>query len=313
MSLIEGALVTHAQLTRDIGVAMSSVQGPPLRPVTFPQSVYQGGGSRVVSVADSWSENLALSGRLASLCSKSQSGAPGHKEGHGPCARLGPQGKFGEKQSRTNTACSVCGVMFQLSHCVGLPHSSEGCKAGSPGRAVSAWQADGGSSDSETARDDLSSSVSGSLGPAQSSAFAEVAKCFPSSSKTGQTGKAQDNTAVYTSPPPLEGQIPLDWWGFQWGMFRRGERWCPQMISLTGWGAVWEGRTVRGVWSPQQRGQYINLLELRAVHLALMGLLPFIRGKHVLVKSDNSSTVYHINHQGGTRSLCLQATRELLL
>ena len=84
--------------------------------------------------------------------------------------------------------------------------------------------------------------------------------------------------------------------------------------SLHGWGAVWEGRTVRGVWGPHWRDQHINLLELRAVHLALVELLPFIRGRHVLVRSDNSSTVYHINHQGGTRSLrCLQETRRLLL
>ena len=84
--------------------------------------------------------------------------------------------------------------------------------------------------------------------------------------------------------------------------------------SLTGWGAVWEGRTARGQWSPPWSLSHINVLELRAVHLALRALLPFIRGKHVLVRTDNTSAVYHINHQGGTRSLrCLQVARELLL
>ncbi|KAK7878584.1 hypothetical protein WMY93_030420 [Mugilogobius chulae] len=34
--------------------------------------------------------------------------------------------------------------------------------------------------------------------------------------------------------------------------------------SLTGWGAVWNHRMVRGVWSPQERLQHINVLELRA-------------------------------------------------
>ena len=83
--------------------------------------------------------------------------------------------------------------------------------------------------------------------------------------------------------------------------------------SLTGWGAVWEGRMVRGSWNPCWRGEHINVLELRAVHLALRELLPHIRFRHVLVRSDNSSAVYHINHQGGTRSLRnLQVARKLL-
>lgn len=72
--------------------------------------------------------------------------------------------------------------------------------------------------------------------------------------------------------------------------------------SLSGWGAVWNHRTVRGTWSPQQKSEHINVLELRAVHLALMYFLPFLEGRHVLVRSDNTSTVYHVNHQGGTRS-----------
>lgn len=83
--------------------------------------------------------------------------------------------------------------------------------------------------------------------------------------------------------------------------------------SLTGWGGVWEGRMVRGVWEPPWTEAHINVLELRACHLSLKALLPFIRDKHVLVRTDSSCTVYHINHQGGTRSLqCLQVTQELL-
>lgn len=66
--------------------------------------------------------------------------------------------------------------------------------------------------------------------------------------------------------------------------------------------AVWNHRTVRGTWGPQQRLQHINVLELRAVHLVLRHFLPFLKGRHVLVRSDNTSTVYHVNHQGGTRS-----------
>ena len=83
--------------------------------------------------------------------------------------------------------------------------------------------------------------------------------------------------------------------------------------SLTGWGAVWEGRSARGQWSPPWTSEHINVLELRAVHLALRALLPFVRGRHVLVRTDNTSAVYYINHQGGTRSLrCLQVSQRLL-
>ncbi|XP_075336649.1 uncharacterized protein LOC142397191 [Odontesthes bonariensis] len=84
--------------------------------------------------------------------------------------------------------------------------------------------------------------------------------------------------------------------------------------SLSGWGAVWQNRTAQGLWPARDRSQNINALELRAVHRALQAFLPFLRGRHVLVRSDNVSAVSHINHQGGTRSaLLLQASRDLLL
>ena len=83
--------------------------------------------------------------------------------------------------------------------------------------------------------------------------------------------------------------------------------------SQTGWGAVWEGRTVRGSWEHPWDKEHVNVLELRAIHLGLKALLPFIQGKHVLVRMDNCSAVYHVNHQGGTRSRrCLKVAQELL-
>lgn len=83
--------------------------------------------------------------------------------------------------------------------------------------------------------------------------------------------------------------------------------------SSTGWGATWQGRVVQGVWSPRQRGAHINVLELLAVHLALRLLLPCLRDRHVLIRSDNTSVVYHINHMGGTRSAMLTEVTERLL
>ena len=82
---------------------------------------------------------------------------------------------------------------------------------------------------------------------------------------------------------------------------------------LTGWGAVWQGRTARGRWSATDHTDHINVLELRAVHLALKHFMPHLQGRHVLVRSDNTSTVYHVNHQGGTKSArLLEVSTELL-
>ncbi|XP_034001039.1 uncharacterized protein LOC117494304 [Trematomus bernacchii] len=79
--------------------------------------------------------------------------------------------------------------------------------------------------------------------------------------------------------------------------------------SLSGWGAVWQNRT----WSAQDCTEHINVLELRAVHLALRHFLPYLRGRHVLVRSDNTTTVYHINHQGGIKSARLLEVSQTLL
>lgn len=83
--------------------------------------------------------------------------------------------------------------------------------------------------------------------------------------------------------------------------------------SLTGWGATWNRRGICGHWTPIQATEHINLLELRAVFLALKYFMPVLAGRHVLVRSDNTSTVFHLNHQGGTRSRrSLRLTHEIL-
>lgn len=41
--------------------------------------------------------------------------------------------------------------------------------------------------------------------------------------------------------------------------------------------------------------------------------LAFLWGSHVLVRSDNATNVYHINHQGGTRSAELMKASQSLL
>ncbi|XP_041860863.1 uncharacterized protein LOC121652254 [Melanotaenia boesemani] len=84
--------------------------------------------------------------------------------------------------------------------------------------------------------------------------------------------------------------------------------------SLTGWGGIHEGRTVRGRWSVGLQRSHINFLELSAVFLSLKHFLPSLVGHHVLVRTDNTTTVAYINRQGGLRSRQLHMlARRLIL
>lgn len=59
---------------------------------------------------------------------------------------------------------------------------------------------------------------------------------------------------------------------------------------------------VQGLWSEVERGCHINLLELRAVHLALKSLYLLFQSQSLLIQTDNTTTMYYLNKQGGTRS-----------
>ena len=72
--------------------------------------------------------------------------------------------------------------------------------------------------------------------------------------------------------------------------------------SLQGWGATFQGRSASGVWEGDILLAHINLLELMVVQLALSHFLPLICQQHVLVRTDNLTTMYYINKQGGLHS-----------
>lgn len=85
--------------------------------------------------------------------------------------------------------------------------------------------------------------------------------------------------------------------------------------SLSGWGDLFEERAVNGKWDPHMRLSHINYLELLAVHLSLKYFLPFLRGHHVFVQTDNTTVVAYINKRGpeipsvahaGTQTDCLE-------
>lgn len=59
---------------------------------------------------------------------------------------------------------------------------------------------------------------------------------------------------------------------------------------------IWLGRCMAGQECSGPQGPHA--LELCVVHLALPAVL---ERDHALVQSDNTSTAFHVNHQGGTR------------
>ncbi len=83
--------------------------------------------------------------------------------------------------------------------------------------------------------------------------------------------------------------------------------------SMTGWGAVFEGRPASGEWTGEFLSWHINCLELRAVFLALMNFLPVLGGHHIIVRTENMAVVSHINRQGGSRSRTLDRLAHSLL
>jgi len=75
--------------------------------------------------------------------------------------------------------------------------------------------------------------------------------------------------------------------------------------STVGWGAVCLTHRLSGRWSVQESRDHINLLELKAVVLALQGFEHLVVGRSVLIQSDNRTVVAYINRQGGTHSIPL--------
>ena len=74
--------------------------------------------------------------------------------------------------------------------------------------------------------------------------------------------------------------------------------------SVQGWGAHCAHMITQGLWSIQQSKLHINVLELKAVLLALKTFVPQlpIQLRIIQVASDNTTVCAYINKQGGTRS-----------
>ena len=101
----------------------------------------------------------------------------------------------------------------------------------------------------------------------------------------------------------------LSWWANNLD-FWNGRRLREHNPSITietdasrmGWGAFCQGETTGGCWDQQEQAFHINALEMLAVLYALKAFLKHHQNKTVLILSDNTSVVAHINKMGGTRS-----------
>ena len=77
--------------------------------------------------------------------------------------------------------------------------------------------------------------------------------------------------------------------------------------SNAGWGAHLDHESTGGVWFHTERHLHINLLEMKAVFLALQFFKLTCKNNRVLIASDNTSVVSYISKQGSTRSAKLCA------
>ena len=72
--------------------------------------------------------------------------------------------------------------------------------------------------------------------------------------------------------------------------------------SNEGLGTHLDQSSTKGLWSDQEKRPHINVLELKAVSLALRSFKDQCQNQMVLVAMDNSTVVAYINKQGGAHS-----------
>ena len=72
--------------------------------------------------------------------------------------------------------------------------------------------------------------------------------------------------------------------------------------SKRDWGASCQGVMTGGCWSKEEANLHINVLEMMAASFAIQAFTKHLRGVRILLRTDNTSVVAHLNHMGGTRS-----------
>ena len=103
--------------------------------------------------------------------------------------------------------------------------------------------------------------------------------------------------------------VHLDWWQNPSNVMK-GADLHPKDHSIQlftdasneGWGAHRDQNSTKGLWSDREKRLHTNVLELKAVSLALRDFKDRCQNQTVLVGTDNSTVVAYINKQGGTHS-----------
>ena len=81
--------------------------------------------------------------------------------------------------------------------------------------------------------------------------------------------------------------------------------------SNEGWGAHVGEETSGGRWAEEEKEDYINVLELKAILLGLQSLCR-VKGCHIRIMTDNTTALAYVAHQGGVRSLrCQQVAKQI--
>ena len=81
--------------------------------------------------------------------------------------------------------------------------------------------------------------------------------------------------------------------------------------SNIGWGGNLNGVRTGGQWSKNEKMLHINQKELMAVWLSLKSLCNEIKGQHIRIEADNTTTVAYINKMGGTKITCHEIARKI--
>ena len=114
----------------------------------------------------------------------------------------------------------------------------------------------------------------------------------------------------------------LEWWDNK-GRFISGVTLKPSLTthslftdaSLSGWGAHLEpeGLLFHGAWTPDQSVLHINVLEMKAILLALKQCHQYVFNSSVMIATDNSSVVSYLKREGDTHSpsLCMEVWETL--
>lgn len=71
--------------------------------------------------------------------------------------------------------------------------------------------------------------------------------------------------------------------------------------SLSGWGYCSDSFSGAGFWNEKDRGESSNFRELKSVYLMLREERKKLRGKHVILRSDNTTTISQIARQSNPR------------